>query len=157
MRIALGSDHAGYRYKQLVAERLRALGHDVVDFGTNSDESVDYPLFIRPACEAVANGDCERAIIFGGSGNGEAMVANRITGVRAAVVWSPRASLACTTMPTSCRSASASSMKHCSPSCSTSSSTRSSRPAATSAASSRSTSSPSSSGDAAAPPRSAIR
>ncbi|MEI6666274.1 MAG: RpiB/LacA/LacB family sugar-phosphate isomerase [Chloroflexota bacterium] len=88
MRIALGSDHAGYRYKQLVAERLRALGHDVVDFGTNSDESVDYPLFIRPACEAVANGDCERAIIFGGSGNGEAMVANRITGVRAAVVWS---------------------------------------------------------------------
>ncbi len=88
MRVALGSDHAGYRYKQLVAERLRTLGHEVVDFGTNSEESVDYPLFIRPACEAVANGDCERAIIFGGSGNGEAMVANRIRGVRAAVVWS---------------------------------------------------------------------
>ena len=88
MRVALGSDYAGYRYKQLVAERLRTLGHEVVDFGTNSEESVDYPLFIRPACEAVANGDCERAIIFGGSGNGEAMVANRIRGVRAAVVWS---------------------------------------------------------------------
>ena len=88
MRIALGSDHAGYRYKQLVADQLRTLGHEVVDFGTNSEESVDYPLFIRPACEAVANGDCERAIIFGGSGNGEAMVANRLKGVRAAVVWS---------------------------------------------------------------------
>ena len=88
MRIALGSDHAGYRYKQLIAERLRALGHEVVDFGTDSEESVDYPRFIRPACEAVARGECERGIIFGGSGNGEAMVANRIKGVRAAVVWS---------------------------------------------------------------------
>jgi ribose 5-phosphate isomerase B len=87
MRIALGSDHAGYRYKQLIAERLRALGHEVHDFGTDSEASVDYPLFIRPACEAVARGDCDRAIIFGGSGNGEAMVANRIRGVRAAVVW----------------------------------------------------------------------
>ena len=87
MRIALGSDHAGYRYKQLIAERLPALGHDVVDFGTDSEESVDYPLFIRPACQAVASGDCERGIIFGGSGNGEAMVANRLKGVRAAVVW----------------------------------------------------------------------
>jgi ribose 5-phosphate isomerase B len=87
MRIAVASDHAGFRYKEAVAAMLRAAGHDVVDFGTDSEESVDYPLFIRPAALAVAHGDCERAIIFGGSGNGEAMVANRIRGVRCAVCW----------------------------------------------------------------------
>lgn len=88
MRIAIASDHAGFHYKTVVADWLRARGHDVVDFGTDSEASVDYPLFIRPAALAVASGDCERGVIFGGSGNGEAMVANHVRGVRCAVCWS---------------------------------------------------------------------
>lgn len=88
MRIAVASDHAGFRYKEAVAAHLRARGHEVVDFGTNSEESVDYPRYIRPAALAVARGECERGVIFGGSGNGEAMVANRIHGVRCAIAWS---------------------------------------------------------------------
>jgi ribose 5-phosphate isomerase B len=87
MRIALASDHAGFRYKSAVATHLRALGHDVVDFGTGSEEPVDYPDFVRPAALTVARGECERGIVFGGSGNGEAMAANRVLGVRCAVAW----------------------------------------------------------------------
>ena len=87
MRIALASDHAGYRYKTLLARHLTSLGHDVADFGTHSEESVDYPDFIRPAAEAVARGECERGIVLGGSGNGEAMAANRVRGVRCALCW----------------------------------------------------------------------
>jgi ribose 5-phosphate isomerase B len=88
MRIALASDHAGYAYKTRVAAELRRWGHDVVDFGTGSEEPVDYPDFVRPAALAVARGDCERGIVFGGSGNGEAMAANRVRGVRCALAWS---------------------------------------------------------------------
>ena len=88
MRIALASDHAGFRYKAAVAAHLRELGHEVVDFGTSSEEPVDYPDFVRPAAVAVARGECERGIVFGGSGNGEAMAANRVRGVRCAVAWS---------------------------------------------------------------------
>ena len=62
-------------------------GHEVVDFGTDSEESVDYPRFIRPAAESVARGECDRAIVLGGSGNGEAMTANRVAGVRCALCW----------------------------------------------------------------------
>ena len=87
MRIAIASDHAGYRYKQAITEHLRSAGHEVVDFGTDSEEAVDYPQFIRPAALAVARGECERGIVLGGSGNGEAMVANRVPGVRCAVCW----------------------------------------------------------------------
>ena len=88
MKISLGTDHAGFRYKEKVKELLTSLGHEVKDFGTFSEEPVDYPLFIRPAAEAVARGECERAIVFGGSGNGEAMVANKVHGVRCALCWS---------------------------------------------------------------------
>jgi ribose 5-phosphate isomerase B len=88
MRIAIGSDHAGYRYKEEIKGLLGELGHEVVDFGTESEESTDYPLFIRPVAEAVASGECERGIVLGGSGNGEAMAANRVRGVRCAVCWS---------------------------------------------------------------------
>ncbi len=88
MRIALASDHAGYAYKQKIAGHLRDAGHEVVDFGTDSEESVDYPLFIGPAAAAVAAGECERGIVLGGSGNGEAMAANRWRGVRCALCWS---------------------------------------------------------------------
>lgn len=87
MKIALASDHAGYVYKEAIKGHLEALGHEVVDFGTDSTESVDYPDFIRPAAEAVAAGHCERAVVLGGSGNGEAMAANRIRGVRCALCW----------------------------------------------------------------------
>jgi ribose 5-phosphate isomerase B len=87
MRIAIASDHAGFKYKTVLAKYLAALGHDVKDFGTHSEESVDYPDFIRPAAEAVARGECERGIVIGGSGNGEAMAANRVKGVRCALCW----------------------------------------------------------------------
>ncbi len=88
MKISLGSDHAGFHYKEKVKELLGSLGHEVKDFGTFSDEPVDYPLFIRPAAEAVAGGQCERGIVFGGSGNGEAMAANKVHLVRCALCWS---------------------------------------------------------------------
>ena len=87
MRIAIGSDHAGFRYKEMFKAHLTALGHEVKDFGTDSEQPVDYPLFCRPVAEAVATGDTERGIVIGGSGNGEAMVANRVKGVRAALCW----------------------------------------------------------------------
>src|SRR4051794_4316851 len=87
MKISLGTDHAGYRLKEKVKQLLESLGHEVVDFGTFSDEAVDYPLFVRPAAEAVARGECERGIVFGGSGNGEAMAANKVRGVRCALCW----------------------------------------------------------------------
>ena len=87
MKISLGSDHAGFRYKEKVKELLGSLGHEVKDFGTFSEEPVDYPLFIRPAAEAAARGECDRGIVFGGSGNGEAMVANKVHGVRCALCW----------------------------------------------------------------------
>jgi ribose 5-phosphate isomerase B len=88
MKISLGTDHAGYRLKEKVKELLVSLGHEVVDFGTFSEEAVDYPLFVRPAAEAVARGECERGVVFGGSGNGEAMTANKVRGVRCALCWS---------------------------------------------------------------------
>ncbi len=87
MRIAIASDHAGYRYKEEIKRHLTGLDHEVIDFGTDSEESVDYPLFVRPAAQAVASGECDRAIVLGGSGNGEAMAANRIPGVRCALCW----------------------------------------------------------------------
>lgn len=93
MKIALGTDHAGYRYKEEIKRFLLENGHEVEDFGTHSEEAVDYPLFIRPAAEAVAGGSCERGIVLGGSGNGEAMTANRVPGVRCALCWNRESAL----------------------------------------------------------------
>src|ERR1700677_2868836 len=87
MKIALGSDHAGFAYKEKVKALLLSLGHAVKDCGTDSEEPVPYPAYIRPVAQAVASGECERGIVFGGSGNGEAMVANKVRGVRCAYVW----------------------------------------------------------------------
>ena len=87
MKLAIGSDHAGFAYKQAIKSMLLAEGHAVRDFGTDSDAPVDYPDFIRPVAEAVARGDVERGIVLGGSGNGEAMVANRICGIRCGLCW----------------------------------------------------------------------
>jgi ribose 5-phosphate isomerase B len=85
--IAIGSDHAGVAYKAAIVQLLSDLGHTVRDFGTDSEEAVDYPDYIRPVAEAVAKGDFERGIILGGSGNGEQMVANKVRGIRCALCW----------------------------------------------------------------------
>lgn len=85
MRIAIASDHAGFRLKEELKLLIRELGHEVRDFGTNSEGPVDYPDFIVPAAEAVAAGEADRAIVLGGSGNGEAMAANKVPGVRCAL------------------------------------------------------------------------
>ena len=87
MKIAIGSDHAGFRYKEIIKQNLAGLAHEVKDFGTDSEAPVDYPLFIRPVALAVAGGEAERGIVLGGSGNGEAMAANRVKGVRCALCW----------------------------------------------------------------------
>jgi len=87
MKIAIGSDHAGFRYKEILKTALAARGHEVRDFGTSSSTPVDYPLFIRPVAVGVARGEFERGLVLGGSGNGEAIVANRVRGVRCTVGW----------------------------------------------------------------------
>lgn len=87
MKIAIGSDHAGYKCKERIKEFLTGLGHTVVDLGTDSEAPVDYPLFIRPVALMVAKGEAERGIVLGGSSNGEAMVANRVRGIRCALCW----------------------------------------------------------------------
>ena len=85
--IALASDHAGFAYKEQIKAWLATQGHDIRDFGAFSETPVDYPSFIRTAAEAVARGECEHGIVLGGSGNGEAMVANKVRGVRCALCW----------------------------------------------------------------------
>ena len=87
MKIAIGSDHAGFRYKQEIIAHLQAAGHEVTDFGTDSDAAVSYVTFIRPVAKAVAAGKYERGIVLGGSGNGEAMTANRVRGIRCGLCW----------------------------------------------------------------------
>ena len=90
MRIAIASDHAGYLYKEQIKQFLAEKGHEVKDFGTDSAQSCDYPDFIRPAAQAVAAGEFERGIVLGGSGNGEAMAANKVAGIRCALCWDLR-------------------------------------------------------------------
>ena len=88
MKIGLAADHAGYELKEELKDFIESMGHTVKDFGaTELDEDDDYPDFIQPAAEAVANEKVDKAIVLGGSGQGEAMVANRIKGVRAAVFY----------------------------------------------------------------------
>jgi len=87
MKIAIGSDHAGFLYKSKIIEYLSGAGHKVNDFGTFSEDAVDYPLYVRPVAKSVATGKYERGIVLGGSGNGEAMVANRVKGIRCALCW----------------------------------------------------------------------
>jgi ribose 5-phosphate isomerase B len=90
MKIAVTTDHAGYEALQELKVFLGSLGHECVDFGPQSlDTDDDYPDFMFPAARAVAGGECERGIILGGSGQGEAMAANRIKGVRCALFYGP--------------------------------------------------------------------
>ena len=88
MKIGIGADHAGYQYKEQIKRFLTERGEEVQDFGTDSEEAVDYPPIMRQVAVAVAQGDCDRGIVLGGSGNGEAIVANRVRGVRCALCWS---------------------------------------------------------------------
>jgi ribose 5-phosphate isomerase B len=83
VRIAVGSDHAGFELKQHVADALRDAGHEVVDVGTESEESTDYPLFAEPAARMVADGEAQRGVLVCGSGVGVNIVANKVDGVRA--------------------------------------------------------------------------
>jgi ribose 5-phosphate isomerase B len=87
VRIAVGSDHAGFAYKEKICKFLVEQGHQVQDMGTYSEEPVDYPQWIRPVAEAVARGEYDRGVVLGGSGNGEAMVANKVRGIRCALCW----------------------------------------------------------------------
>lgn len=92
-KIAIGSDHAGFKYKEAIKAMLLAEGHTVRDFGTYSTESCDYPDFIRPTAEAVARSEYERGIVLGGSGNGEAIVANKVKGVRCGLCWTEQVAI----------------------------------------------------------------
>ncbi|GAB4174808.1 MAG: ribose-5-phosphate isomerase [Terrimicrobiaceae bacterium] len=95
MKISIGSDHAGFAYKTRLIEYLRGRGHEVIDCGTHSPDSTDYPLWIIPAAEAVVRGEAERGIVLGGSGNGEAMAANKVRGVRCGLAWSDETAELC--------------------------------------------------------------
>lgn len=86
-RIAMGTDHAGYELKNILKSHLENQGYEVSDFGTDSSESVDYPDYIRPAAESVASGENDLGIVLGGSGNGEAIVANKVAGIRCGLCW----------------------------------------------------------------------
>ncbi len=89
MRIAIGSDHAGYPLKEKVRHELESLGHEVMDLGTHAPEPpVDYPDYCFPVGERVASGQADRGIVLGGSGIGESIAANKVAGVRASVVTS---------------------------------------------------------------------
>lgn len=90
MKVAIASDHAGFDYKEKIREFLAEKGYEVKDFGTYSNESCAYPDFIVPAAKAVVNGECDMGIVLGGSGNGEAIAANKVKGVRCGLAWDLR-------------------------------------------------------------------
>ena len=85
MRVAMGADHAGYQLKEHLKGTLRRLGCDVLDFGTHSDDPVDYPAICAAVGRAVVSDEAERGIVVGGSGQGEQIAANKIPGIRAAL------------------------------------------------------------------------
>ncbi len=87
MKISVGADHAGFELKGAVVEHLKARGHDVMDHGTTSTESVDYPPLCAAVGRDVASGEAEMGIVLGGSGQGEAIAANKVRGVRAALCF----------------------------------------------------------------------
>ena len=89
MRIAVATDHAGLPLKRVVVDWLREHDHDVVDFGVETPDPVDYPDLIAPAARAVAARDCRLGIVFGGSGSGEQIVANKVRGIRCIQVTEP--------------------------------------------------------------------
>ncbi len=93
MKISIASDHAGFKYKTLISQYLQSKGHEIIDFGTDSEKSVDYPDFIKPAAVAVSKQQVEVGIVLGGSGNGEAIAANKVKGIRCAVCWNVKSAI----------------------------------------------------------------
>lgn len=89
MKISIGSDHAGFSYKGEIVEMLVKAGHAVVDHGTYSEESVDYPDFVHPVAFDIENGKTDMGIVICGSGNGVNMTANKHQGIRSALCWEP--------------------------------------------------------------------
>ncbi len=87
MKIAIGNDHAGTEYKFAIIDLLKEMGYEVENFGTNSNDSVDYPDYIHPVADAVENNKVDFGIILCGSGNGASITANKHQGVRAALCW----------------------------------------------------------------------
>jgi len=89
MKIAIGSDHAGYDLKKLVIRFLIEKGHEVEDFGCYSSDSIDYPDYAHPVCNSIESGTNNQGVLICGSGNGISMAANKHAGIRAALSWSP--------------------------------------------------------------------
>lgn len=89
MKIAFASDHAGYELKKILEAYVEAKGYEVIDFGTNSEDSCDYPDYAHPAAEAVENGTCDFGIAMCGTGNGIQMTLNKHQNIRAALCWQP--------------------------------------------------------------------
>ncbi|MBW2937280.1 ribose 5-phosphate isomerase B [Aureisphaera sp. CAU 1614] len=87
MKIAIGNDHAGTEYKQAIVKHLEAQGYAVINFGTNTNDSVDYPDFVHPVAKVVSNNEVDFGILICGSGNGVSMTANKHQKVRAALCW----------------------------------------------------------------------
>jgi ribose 5-phosphate isomerase B len=85
IRVAVGADHAGFRYKQILADLLKQGGYEVIDMGTDGPQSVDYPDYARAVAESVARGEAERGLLVCGSAVGVCIVANKVPGVRAGV------------------------------------------------------------------------
>ena len=92
-KIAIGCDHAGFLYKEAIVYQMKRVGYEVTDFGTNSEDSVDYPDFVHPVAKAVENNDSELGVLICGSGNGVAMTANKHQGIRAAIAWNEELSM----------------------------------------------------------------
>ncbi|MFM8431963.1 MAG: ribose 5-phosphate isomerase B [Bacteroidota bacterium] len=87
MQVALGCDHAGFEYKEMIRRRLEVSGHQVIDYGTYSLDSVDYPDFVHPVASAIESGKAQVGFLFCGSANGVAITANKHQGIRAAIAW----------------------------------------------------------------------
>jgi len=89
MKIAVGNDHAGYEIKLVVMEWMRKKGYEVINFGTDTPDSVDYPDHVHPVAEKVESGECELGVLVCGSGQGVSFTANKHQGIRAALCWMP--------------------------------------------------------------------
>ena len=93
MKIAIGCDHVGYELKKRVIDHLTEKGHEVIDFGTNSTERTDYPIYGEKAANAVASGECDRGIVICGTGIGISISANKVKGIRCVVCSEPYSAL----------------------------------------------------------------
>ncbi len=87
MKIAIGCDHAGFPYKEGIINSLEDGGHQIIDKGTDSADSVDYPDFVHPVADLIESGEVDFGVLICGSGNGVAMTANKHQGIRAAICW----------------------------------------------------------------------